>query len=343
MLFMRLKGYSPDSAASQNRQRFGTIQLDTAELGELSVGKSGIIAGNAKGELRIFTSLSSPNKPRIVPLSKSAIIAPVLEQNNIYFAGDEDGIFRACDPQKGIKWTYKTGNKIAGGAVWCRGMILIGSYDQTLYALDPENGGLRYKIECGSYINGSPVCSKSGDAVFLGSCDGIIRKIDVETGGISGEIDLESPIPTSPVLYDDVLYAVTHDGDLAAIKAKPFTLLYRVKLPASYTSSPYVAGNLIFLTDTAGHITVHSRNDGKLLSVMENNEKMTPLQAGDQSGFYAVSTSGKLYEYKNNNTAWSRRLLHDFQTDCRQSCRLFGNSLIVADESGGLYFYEVSI
>lgn len=342
MLFVRLKSPASKANTPNHRPRFGTIQLDTAELGELSVGKSGIIAGNARGELRIFPSLSSQAKPRVVPLAKSAILAPVLERDNTYFVGDEDGVFRACDLTQGIKWTFRTGDKIVGSAVWCSDVVLVGSYDQMLYALDPKSGALRYKIECGSYINGSPVLSPSGDAVFLGSCDGILRKIDAVSGHVIANINLGSPIPASPVLADGILYAVTHDGDLAAVNADSFALLYRVKLPVAYTSLPYLAGDLIFLTDSAGHITAHSRHDGKLLSVVEPKEKMTPLQAGGPTAFYAVSTRGKLYEYKQDHASWTKKLLHDFQTDCRQSCRLFRNSLIIADENGGLYFYEVT-
>lgn len=333
---------TPQPQSVKAKARFGTIRLGTSELGEPVYASGGIIAGNAKGELCIFKSVSTGAKVKVTAISKSAITAPVLVKDNVCFVGDEDGTFWAYDMDKGMKWTYKTGNKIAGAAQWYKDLVLVGSYDQNLYAFEPESGILRYKVECGSFINGSPVCSRSGDAIFFGSCDGILRKIETESGKISGEIDLGSPIPASPVLHDNMLYAVTHEGELAAVRTEPFSTIYKAKQPDSYVSAPYVNGDFIFLTSTDGKITVHSREDGKLLSTLEAKEKMTPLQAGGKSVFYAVSARGKLYRYQKNNERWTRDLLHDFQTDCRRSCRLFGGSLIIADENGGLYFYEVS-
>lgn len=333
---------APPTPSVKTKPRFGTIQLGTSELGEPVYVSGRIIAGNSKGELCIFKSVSIGAQVKVSVVSKSAITAPVLVKNNVCFVGDEDGTFWAYEPGKGVRWFYKTGNKIAGAAQWYRDLVLVGSYDQNLYAFDPESGRLRYKVECDSFINGSPVCSKSGDAIFFGSCDGILRKIEAKSGKISGEIDLGSPIPASPVLYDDMLYAVTHEGELAEIGAEPFSIHYKAKLPGSYVSAPYVSGDFIFLTDSNGGITVHSRKDGKRLAILEVKEKMTPLQAGNKSGFYAVSARGKLYRYQKSNGQWKRDLLHDFQTDCRRSCRLFGGALIIADENGGLYFYEVS-
>ncbi|MDD3118360.1 MAG: PQQ-binding-like beta-propeller repeat protein [Victivallales bacterium] len=321
--------------------RCGTIQLDTSALGRITYFSGGIIAGNDHGELRIFPALKADSSPRIIPLAKSQILAAVLVKDGVCYVGDDDGFFYAYDLKKGLKWKYKTGNKIVASARWCNGLIIVGSYDQYLYAFEPD-GKLRYKIECGSYINDAPVYSASDHMVYFGSCDGILRKAALSSGRVTGQIDLESPIPSRPVMSDDILYAVTHDNGIAAVRTEPFAVLYHAKLFGSYVSAPYVDGNRIFLTDSNGRLTVHSRADGKLQSTLESQEPMTPLAAGTGRCFYAVSTRGKLYQYENSNQKWSRKLLKDFQTDCRQSCRLCGKTLVVADESGGLYFYEVS-
>lgn len=340
-LFLWMKMPGQVLPSNNSKSYFGTIQLGTSELGEPVYASGKIIAGNSKGELCVFSSVSAGASAKVIPMAKSAILAPVLLKDNVCFVGDEDGTFWAYDLDKGLKWNYKTDNKIAGAAKWYKDLVLVGSYDCNLYAFEPESGKVRYKVECDSFINGSPVCSESGNAIFFGSCDGVLRKIDAKSGKLSGQVNLDSPIPASPVLYDDILYAITHEGELAAVKSQPFSVLYRVNLSGSYVSVPYVNRDFIFLTDSNGGITVHARKDGKHLSILETKEKMTPLQAGDKSGFYAVSTRGKLYRYQENNGQWKRTLLHDFQTDCSRSCRLFGNKLIIVDENGGLYFYEV--
>ena len=117
-------------ATNEIKQHFGTIQLDTSELGKVTYFSGGIIAGNAKGELRIFSSICAGSKPRIISLAKGPILAAVLVKDNVCYVGDDDGFFYAYDLKKGLKWKYKTGNKIVGSALWCNGLIIFGSYDR---------------------------------------------------------------------------------------------------------------------------------------------------------------------------------------------------------------------
>lgn len=341
-LFLWMKSTAREPVKDRVNLRFGTMQLDTSKLGIPSPAANGIIVGNDRGELRVFPTFSNKTSPRIIQLSDSAVRAPVLMKDNVCYVGDENGMFWAYDLNDGKKWSYKTGDKISGAAVMCDDLILVGSYDQNFYAFDLRDGSPRHIVKCDDFINGSPVFSKPDNAVFLGSCDGMLRKIDLKTGKVEGKIDLKSPIPASPVLHDGVLYAVSHEGDLVAVDPKSFSTLYRATLSGSYVSSPYVNGNKLFLTDSGCRITVHSSENGAQLSVLEEKERMTPLKAGKGDRFFAVSKRGKLYEYKHVNNKWIRTLLVDFQTDCDQSCQLFGNVLVVADESGGLFFYEVT-
>jgi outer membrane protein assembly factor BamB len=170
---------------------------------------------------------------------------------------------------------------------------------------------------------------------------------------ILAEIDFESYIPETPALYDGVLYLLTtrsgdvaHEenvtgrGELAAVDAETFEILYRTHTTDAYMTSPYATRELLFLTDDNGKINVHSRKDGKYLITLDAEEKMTPLQAGDDSRVFAVSRNGRLYEWHRENDRWNRMLLTDLQTDCKQGCLLLEDKLIVADENGGLFYYR---
>ena len=170
----------------------------------------------------------------------------------------------------------------------------------------------------------------------------MIRRIDTISGEITGQIELSSPIPASPILYDNILYAITHNGTLVAISTDRFEILYQNKNPGSFTASPYPSGQYIFLTDTQGHINIHSRHDGQFIAVFEDEIEMTPLQASRSNQYYAVSSHGKLVQYTMVKNHWQRQILHDFKTDCQRSCILFNQICFITDDSGGLYFYEVS-
>lgn len=318
------------------------LLLDTAPLGELSVSDGGLLAGNSRGEVLFFPGGGQNAAPVIRKISDSAITAPVLEQQGTYYVGDESGVFLACSAAGQTKWSYATGGRIAGGAIHSRGIIYVGSYDQVLYAFEAASGKLQFKYECGDSINGTPALSETQQALYLGSCDGIFRKIALPSGELSASIDLSSPLPASPLLSAEILYVLSHQGELLALQAADLSVIYRVQTPDNYLSSPYADGEFLFLTTSDGAIQVHARDSGERLGALETSEEMTPLQTACNGRYFALSTRGKLFSYRRQDQSWQRELLADFKSDFRQSCCLAGDTLYAADNSGGLFYCRIA-
>lgn len=316
---------------------FGRLQLDVSPLGTPVWADGAVIVGNGAGELRRFNGFKGP--PESYKLSKYRISAPVLAVGNVVYVGDENGMFWAFAPGSGIKWSYRTGNQITGGAILADSKVWVGSHDQTLYAFDPESGQLLHEVECDGQINGAPLFHAG--MLYLGNCDGNLRKIDVTTGKVVAALDFEAPIPETPAWYEGVLYILTHRGELAAVDADSFHVRYRIKLEETYLASPYPTGEYLFLTDSTGKLHVHSRRDGARLSTLESDKKMTALQAGDDAQVFAVSKRAELYSWKREDNQWRSTLLADFQADCTQSAVLLANVLLVADDNGGLFYYRL--
>ena len=346
-MFFILKAPPRHDVAESSEPHFKIAQLDTVRLGKISPYKSGIVAGNASGELRFFTETETGIETQIFPLSKYEISAPVLcAENGLCYVGDANGMFWAFDPITGTtKWSYKTYNQITGQAVYCNNMVFVGSHDCDFYAFNSETGYLIFNVECGAQINASPVVSERLNAAFFGNCDGFLRKIDIckyLSESVVDTLDMESPIPENIAVYNDMLYVLAHQGSLAAVDCETFEITYRVKTPNEYLSAPYATESFLFLTDATGKIHAHSRGDGSRLATLPTTEKMTPLQAGDDDRVYAVSQRGKLFAWRRENDQWHETLLADLQTDCLQGCVLVDKRLFVADETGGLFYVEVS-
>ncbi|NLF93611.1 MAG: PQQ-binding-like beta-propeller repeat protein [Oligosphaeraceae bacterium] len=322
--------------------RTAPLLLDTAPLGELSLSAGGLLAGNSRGEVLFFPAGAGAAAPVVRKLSDSAITAPVLEQHGVYYVGDESGVFRACSTAGQVLWSYATGSRITGGALYSRGTVFVGSYDQVLYAFEAASGKLQFKYECGDSINGTPALSETQQALYLNSCDGIFRKIALPSGELSASLDLSSPLPASPLLAGEILYVLTHQGELLALQAADLSVIYRVQTPDTYLSSPYAAGEFLFLTTADGAIQVHSRDSGERLGALETSEEMTPLQAARDGRCFALSIRGKVFAYRRQDNAWQRELLADLKSDFRQSCRLAGDILYAADSSGGLFYCRIA-
>ena len=319
----------------EKKQDSGTLLTDTSPLGELSVLSDGktLAAGNARGEVKFFC----PGKPvQTVSVSEISISAPVAEFDGVCYVGDESGTFAAFTPDKGVLWTFRAGNQITGGAVRdSDGLVWFGSHDHSLYALD-ASGKLVHEVECDGQINGSPVFD--GSCVYLGSCDGRLRKVDIHTGEVVKELDFGSYIPETPVLSGGVLYALTHGGELVAVKADDFEVLYRVKTEYTFFTSPYVSETYIFLADSNGAIHVHARKDGTHLADLPSNGKLNPVCSGSDRGVYTVSHHGRLSFFEAGS--WKEHMIAEFPSDFKSGVTISGNILAVPDEYGNVFYAE---
>ncbi len=95
-------------------------------------------------------------------------------------------IFRST-PQRGatleglsfplaLQWTSETGDAIVSSPAVVGGVVFVGSYDNYLYALDAESGGLLWRFETGGAVVSSPAVYEG--RVYVGSHDGIVYTFD---------------------------------------------------------------------------------------------------------------------------------------------------------------------
>lgn len=78
-----------------------------------------------------------------------------------------------CPP---LKWRYQTGSSVySSPAIDSVGSVYIGSYDDYLYALNPD-GTLRWRYQTGGAVNSCPAIGTDG-TVYVGSYDYCIYAI----------------------------------------------------------------------------------------------------------------------------------------------------------------------
>ena len=326
------RGLLPDEP--EKEQYSGVLLADTAPLGDLSVLSDGtIVSGNSRGEV-VFLR---PGEPvRTVPVSKTSISAPVAEFDGVCYVGDEGGTFAAFTQDKGVLWTFRAGNQITGGAIRdSDGLVWFGSHDHSLYALD-ASGKLVHEVECNGQINGSPVFD--GSFLYLGSCDGKLRKVDIRTGEVVRELDFESYIPETPVLADGVLCVLTHGGELAAVRADDFEVLYRVATGFSFFSSPFVTERYVYLADSNGRIHVYDRATGAYETDLESPDNLNPVGAGTDRGVYTTSLRGRLSFFEEGK--WREHVLAEFPSDFKSGVTAAGGIFAVPDEYGNVFYAE---
>jgi len=201
--------------------------------------------------------------------------SPAVSENGDVYAGSQDGTLYALKPDGSLLWTFKTkgpgevptGSIFASPAIGSDGTIYIGGlYDPNLYALDPNNGGIKWTCTFDSH--GWPFASP----VVAG--DGTIYQV---------------------LLYDTNLYAINPDGgtikwsvDLADTNSGLFDPGYSTDFPDADGWSEPVLG-------PDGTIYV-SFDDPYLRAIEPDGSIKWAMSLGTLGGFtLTVGNSGKIY------------------------------------------------
>jgi outer membrane protein assembly factor BamB len=102
-------------------------------------------------------------------------------------------------------------------AVGLDGNLYLGADSGRLYALDPENGEVRWRFQTGGPLRASPVVDAAGRIIF-GSQDHSIYALDPR-GALLWQVRLGGEIDSTGTLGPDgTFYCGCDDGDLYALR-----------------------------------------------------------------------------------------------------------------------------
>lgn len=122
-----------------------------------------------------------------------------------------------------VKWKFKTNGKVFASPILVNNLVLTGSCDSTLYALDKKSGSLAWKFRAGGEIRSS--VASSGNKLFFISTDGIFYALDAGTGKqvwtfqTAGEqfYDTWDYYQSSPAVSNGAVYFGCGDGNIYAL------------------------------------------------------------------------------------------------------------------------------
>jgi outer membrane protein assembly factor BamB len=112
-------------------------------------------------------------------------------------------------------WTFepaKRAQSFRSSAAVAQGLVVAGSRDKKVYALDAKTGDEKWNFETQGQVDASPVIV--GDRVFVGclSDDGHFYVLDLKSGKKLQELELESPVGGSVAVGPDCILVGTDKG-----------------------------------------------------------------------------------------------------------------------------------
>jgi eukaryotic-like serine/threonine-protein kinase len=143
-------------------------------------------------------------------------------------------------------WSFQVEDAVRSSPLMVNGMVLVGSYDNNLWALDAKDGTMKWKCATEGGIGSSP--GYNGGIVFIGSSDQRLHAIDIRTGKRSWTFKTEGKIFTRPHAALGLVFFGSDDGKMYAVKPGPTSgkemWVYNVMNPIR--SSPIVEGERLF-------------------------------------------------------------------------------------------------
>jgi outer membrane protein assembly factor BamB len=193
---------------------------------------------------------------------------------------DASGMFRGDPAHTGfyaehgvksltLKWRVETGGKVRSTPLVAGNLVLVGSEDGTLYAVDRESGSVRWTHDCGGPVTSSPAAADG--RVFVVGGEGNLVALRLDTGKLLWTFTIGDPLPyeqrpgdprtwdfylSSPVVHDGTVLFGGADGNVYSVDAESGMIRWKHDLGGAIRSTPAVAGDAVYVGSMDG--TLHS-------------------------------------------------------------------------------------
>jgi len=171
---------------------------------------------------------------------------------------------------EGVRFTVRTGAAIRGRPLVHAGLLVFGSNDGHVYAVDARSGVERWRRQTGGAVASS--AAASGDRLYIASRDGYLYCLAAPDGSVRwrhrfgaelGAQNYWDHLLSSPVVRDGRVYIGGGDGTLVALDAGSGALQWRFDAGARIRSTPAVHGGLVVVGTMAGQVIAVDATSGR--------------------------------------------------------------------------------
>jgi eukaryotic-like serine/threonine-protein kinase len=218
-----------------------------------------------------------------------------------------DGILYALDAGTGaIKWeSVKIGDHVSSSAAVSDGTVYVGSNDHYVYALNTEDGRLKWKYKTEYTIMSSPAVSDG--IIYIGSSDNYVYALNAEDGRLKWKYKTGYVVQSSPAVSDGTVYIGSGDKFLYALDTGTGALKWKYETGDKIqSSSPAVSNGAVYIGSWDGYLYAFvpakkadafltAQND--FTPTLEKTSIATPLQTQ-----YVLDTTPPQQNKSNNTT-----------------------------------------
>lgn len=188
--------------------------------------------------------------------------SPLIQGPLLYFGSDNHEIYCLSLASGQSLWTYSCDSQVHDSAAAVMDGTLFMASGESLYALDPRHGSLKWQSANLIKVNSSPLAY--GGRLYLGAGDNAMHCFDAASGKELWKFATPKGIMSSPSLdakatslvfgcADNNVYALNLDGKL----------LWSQKTSGPVLASPLITGSSVWIGSFDGHFYGLNLGDGK--------------------------------------------------------------------------------
>ncbi len=295
-------------------------------------------------------------------LEEDPVISGGLAIDNgfVFVTAGYDEVLSVNATDGAIKWRSKIISPSRAAPTVMDGRVYVTTLNNSLVALNADNGSVIWEFsgidsQTGLIGAASPAivsdlvipAFSSGEVYALRTANGSVAWSDNLSGALRlGGLNTLSDIRGLPVVDDNIVYAISFAGKMAAIDLLTGSRVWQKDISGSKT--PWVSGNRVFVISTEGQIISLDKDKGTVIWVSQlarfknKTERTGPIfWAGPIMGggrLLAFSSDGRIAEIDPEKGTLIRESKNG--QDVRISPVIAGETLYILSESGNLIAYR---
>ncbi len=152
----------------------------------------------------------------------------------------------------GLKWKFKTEGQVFASPVITDGVVVFGSWDGNLYAVELATGNEMWHFQTEGAIHAAVAIAYG--TVFFGSLDGFFYALDLLTGKEEWRFETGAPIYASPTVVGGFVYFTSYNGTLYALEAASGELHWQYDTFKASRSAPAIFQKVVCFGCNDGYV-----------------------------------------------------------------------------------------
>jgi outer membrane protein assembly factor BamB len=237
-----------------------------------TVGKSQVFVASDIGQTHFLRALNAQNGfliwqyTRNQPPECMCSQASIVSGDLLFAQSDGHSLYafapNGAAPSKRI-WQFAGDGAPLTTPVVADGLVVFGSGDHNVYALDAKTGAQKWTGTTGYVFTAAPLVV--GGTVVIGDQGGNIDGFDVATGKPDWSFGASGPVDDAAIARDGVAYLVSEDHNVYALDIKTGNQDWSYAMDDYAPFAPVLSGDVLVVANRAGQLIGLDAKSGKLL------------------------------------------------------------------------------